>query len=316
MKDIHLAPIQGVTDYIFRNTFEKHFSGIDLYYTPFLRIQNGEIRRHDLKDIDPQNDKTNGKTIPQIMANNHEEFELLTNVLTDFGYKRIDINMGCPFPVITKKHKGSGILMYPSEVKEIIDLVNNKTDVKFSLKMRLGQENPNECMELVDCFNNSRLTQIVVHARLGKQQYNGEVDHIAFDKFHNASTIPTIYNGDIKTVNDINDVENKWPQSPAIMIGRGLLSNPLLAEEYKNGKSYSKKEKAKRIKEFMHELICNYEEVFTGGDKQTINRINFIWELLLPDMEKRMRKKIIKSSKLVDYKSNIANALTSYSNEE
>ena len=300
MIPIHFAPLQGYTEAAYRNAHASAFGGVDTYYTPFVRIEKGEFRRKELRDIEPQNN-TVPQLIPQLIASTPDETKRITDLFVAHGYKEVDINMGCPFPLIAKKHKGSGILPYPNEVKAVLETIRQYPDVQFSVKMRLGWESAEESLELLPMLNTLPLSHITLHPRLGKQQYKGTVDSDAFGTFYQNCTLPIIYNGDIETTEDIQRITSDYPNLSGIMIGRGLLANPALALEYKNGEPISPKEKLKRIEELHFSVFEYYKKQLEGGDAQLLNKMKTFWEYTLPEADKRLKKSIQKSSRISAY---------------
>lgn len=170
---IHFAPLQGYTDVIYRNAHAACFGGIDTYYTPFVRLEKGSFRHRDIRGIEPGNNQVS-HLIPQLIAPSTEKAEKILSLFIEKGYKEADINMGCPFPILTKRHNGSGILPYPEEVKELLNLVLKYPEISFSIKMRLGWENPDECLHLAPIINDLPLRQVTMHPRLGNSNIKGK----------------------------------------------------------------------------------------------------------------------------------------------
>ena len=231
MTPLHFAPLQGYTEAPYRDAHATVFGGIDTYYTPFVRIERGEFRRKDTRDIEPGNNHVE-HLVPQLIASKIEKAETILALFIEKGYGEVSINLGCPFPILAKRHNGSGMLPYPEEVKALLAMVEQHPEIRFSVKMRLGWESPEECLALAPLLNALPLEHVALHARLGKQQYKGEVDLDAFAAFAEVCQKPLIYNGDLLTVEDIQRIEKRFPQLAGIMIGRGLLANPALAMEY------------------------------------------------------------------------------------
>lgn len=150
---IHFAPLQGYTDVIYRNAHAACFGGIDTYYTPFVRLEKGGFRHRDVRGIEPGNNQV-PHLIPQLIAPSFEKAEKILSLLIEKGYKEVDINMGCPFPMLAKRHNGSGILPYPEEVQALLSwLITEYPQISFSIKMRLGWEDPEECLKLAPIIN-------------------------------------------------------------------------------------------------------------------------------------------------------------------
>ena len=193
----------------------------------------------------------------------------------------IDINMGCPFPLITKKCKGAGILTYPDKVKAILDILDNFEEISFSLKIRSGMNESSECMQLADIINESRIDYVTMHPRTGIQQYKGLADRTVYKDFADRCSKPMIYNGDIKTIDDIKSIEDITPNTKGVMIGRGLLENPALAMEYNEGKRKPNKKDVPtlaadnaRLKQELEYSIKDQHDVFQLYQKTERERLS------------------------------------------
>ena len=233
---IHFAPLQGYTEAIYRNAHATVFGGVETYYTPFVRLEKETFRSRDIRDIEPGNN-TVSHLIPQLIGADTNKAEAILSLFIEKGYREADINLGCPFPLLARRHNGSGILPYPEEVKALLSIVTRYPQISFSVKMRLGWEQPDECLALAPILNDLPLRQITMHPRLGKQGYKGEVDLEGFSAFREVCRLPLVYNGDIHLVEDIQRISKQFPSLAGIMIGRGLLANPALALEYKENLS-------------------------------------------------------------------------------
>lgn len=302
---IHFAPLQGYTEVFYRNAHATCFGGVDTYYTPFVRLEKGSFRRRDVRGIEPENNLV-PHLIPQLIAPTFEKAETILKLFIEKGYREVDINLGCPFPMLAKRHNGSGILPYPEEVKELLRLVTEYPQIKFSIKMRLGWESPEECLRLAPIINELPLSQVTVHPRLGKQQYKGEVDLEGFAAFQEACKLPLIYNGDVHTLEDIERIQERFPALNGIMIGRGLLANPALALEYKEGRRLTADEMREKVRS-MHKSVYNqYAEQLEGGDGQLLDKMKTFWEYLMPEADRKLLKAIHKSSNISKYNQAVA----------
>lgn len=297
---IHFAPLQGYTDVIYRNAHAACFGGIDAYYTPFVRLEKGTFRHRDVRGIEPGNNQV-PHLIPQLIAPTAEKAEKILSLFIEKGYKEADINMGCPFPILAKRHNGSGILPYPEEVKALLSLITKYPQINFSIKMRLGWEDPEECLKLAPIINELPLRQVVMHPRLGKQQYKGEVDLKAFEAFQHVCKHPLIYNGDINHIEDIHRIQEQFPGLAGMMIGRGLLANPALAWEYQQDRTLEFDEMKEKIQSMHTYVYEEYIEQLKGGDLQILNKMKAFWEYLLPNADRKLLKAIHKSTNLHKY---------------
>lgn len=292
--EIHFAPLQGYTDSIFRKLHAEIFGGVDKYYTPFIRVERGDFRKKDIRELP---DETELCTIPQIIASTKpEDIEKMVAMLEEKGYKEVNINMGCPFPMIAKHGMGSGLLADKEAVKAMIKVLEAHPSMQFSLKTRLGYDDENQIFEMTDIINNFPFTEVTMHPRIAKDQYSGDINHPKFAEFAKVCKHPLIYNGDVTTLDDINKISTVYPTLKGIMIGRGLLMNPALASEYKNGVIMSDKEKKDKSKQLIKKLFTQCEELM-NGEEQSVAHVKTYFEYLLPDIEKRNRKKVLKANK-------------------
>ena len=313
------APLQGYTTGIYRKVHAEIFGGVDAYYAPFLRIENGRPREKDLRDIDGDcnlsageqdsaagdcNLNAGAKTVPQIIANSVNEFKVLADAILQKGFTEIDFNMGCPFPMQVSRHRGAGLLSDVQTVKAIMDEIEKftaKDSIKFSVKMRLGQNTPDEAFALLPILNDAPLAHITLHPRLGKQQYKGAIDFTAFKRFYEECRHPLVYNGDITSVSQIRKMESNYPKLAGIMIGRGLLARPSLAAEYKAAADVaSEKDLLGKILE-MHGRLYEHARSTYQGDSQILSHIKSFWEYLEPSIPKKAFKKIKKAGNLSEY---------------
>ena len=306
---IHFAPLQGYTDAIYRSAHARIFGGIASYYTPFVRLEHGDFRRKDVRELDADNNRGVNLT-PQLIASTPEKILRILALFIEKGYKNVDINLGCPFPTLAKRHNGAGLLPYPDEVKALLmAAIEAHPEIQFSVKMRLGWEDANECMALLPLLNSLPLSHITMHPRLGKQQYKGEVDLEAFQRFYAECEKPLIYNGDLLTLDDIDTISNRFPRLSGLMIGRGLLANPALALEYQQGAPLSLKEKIEKIRLLHADVFSQYGNLLEGGDLQLLTKMRTFWEYLLPDGDRKAKKVIHKTSKLSNYQAAVSNLL-------
>ena len=296
---IHFAPLQGYTGDVYRRIHHRLLGGISQYYTPFLRMEGGGVRSKDIRDIHP--DFNQGvPVIPQIIAKNMKEFDFLTQTVEERGYKHIDINMGCPFPMQAKHGRGSGLLAHVDILEEMASAIAQKTDITFSVKMRLGWENKEEWKPALDILNQIPLSHITLHPRIGTQQYKGEVCMDSFEEFCSRCKHPLIYNGDLTTLKGIQAIQQRFPQLAGIMIGRGLLARPSLAVEYQTGKELPWETRRNQLLDFHEQLKAHYETT-VNSDTQLLNQLRTFWEYMEEELGRKAYKKLMKAGNLKNY---------------
>ncbi|WP_293710712.1 tRNA-dihydrouridine synthase family protein [uncultured Parabacteroides sp.] len=306
---IHFAPLQGYTDAVYREAHSRIFGGVENYYTPFVRLEKEGFRNKELRDIAPEHNQ-DVSVIPQLIAATPDEFRRIAAFFREKGYRQADINMGCPFPMQARLHRGAGILPYREEAVALLHTMREFPEISFSLKLRLGWERPDESLSLFPFINSLPLAHVTLHPRIGLQQYKGTVDIEGFSRFYEACTLPLFYNGDLGSLEDIHSITGRFPALKGVMLGRGLLSHPWLATEYVNGKTLSATEKQARLSDFHRLLAEQYSLRLEGGDHQILAKLKTLWDYLLPDAEKRLRKKVIKSSNLTAYYSAVKELLS------
>lgn len=293
------APLQGVTDNVWRMAQHSVFGGVDAYYAPFMRVEHGEVRRKDLRDVEP--DRNAGITlIPQILACQSDHALMMVDALKQRGYRRIDINLGCPFPPIALHRKGSGMLAYPELVEALFRALATVDGVEYSVKMRLGWDKSDQWRDVLPLMEIIRPVNIAVHPRIGKQQYKGDLDIGQFEALLAASAWPIVYNGGLRTVEDIQSVMNRYPDLAAVMVGSGLAANPGMFAPDASPDDYRR---------FHDLLVEGYTEQLNGGEAQLVRHLQDIWQTFLPGTGHKLFKAIRKSRTLDQYQAAAATAL-------
>ena len=270
MPELWLAPLHGLTLYHFRNCLYRHYSGIDAAISPFMPAQeSSKLNVRKWKDFDPANNQC-VETVPQLMGIVPAHFADTMHALhEEYGLSRFNWNLGCPMAPIVRKRRGCGLMPYPDEVEAVVETAC-KLPYRFSVKMRLGMYSVDEGLEIVSRLNNYPLEFIVIHPRLGKQQYEGKPDWDALEQLLALTNHRVIYSGDIFEMSDYQMLSKRFPQIEAWMLGRGILRNPMLAEQIKElssknddssqfnifcgDKESFKKEKLLRFNEFYEDL--------------------------------------------------------------
>lgn len=299
MYKIEFAPLQGYTDAIYRTIHNKVFGGINCYYSPFIRLEKGEVRQKDIKDIFPENNE-DINLVPQIIVNSNEEFLKLTESVCNLGYKRIDINMGCPFPLQTKKGRGAALLQNTKHLEDIVESINSINDIDFSIKMRLGMDSAEDAKGALEIINKAKLHHLTIHPRIAKQQYKGEIDYQTFDYIYQNCLHPIIYNGDILSQEDIYNIINIYPKIEGIMIGRGLLAKPYIAMELNKTIRLSVSERLSMIMK-LHDAIYDHYSSVMQGEHQLLLKMKTFWEYLDEEIGKKPYKAIKKSVNIKKY---------------
>lgn len=310
---LFLAPLQGFTDAVFRNVFMKHFGYIDDYYAPYITLQNnGEIRPSQWRDIVPENNLR--LPVPQILPANAKEALELTRRIVGLGvYNEININMGCPYPMVTGKGKGCALLQKPEEVSDILDVLMRfyGRTINFSVKMRCGLNDFNEILNVVEVLNEYPIRHVILHPRIGKQLYKGDPDLSYLQTVYDKIKHPLYYNGDIFSLDDYNTLIVRYPWLQGVMLGRGVLRNPLLPEEIKTGEVLGIEQRLGLFNDF-HQALINENQKILSGDGHLLNKMmSYLpYFYMFNDERKKAYKKVKKSKGMLAYREGMSEFLS------
>jgi|LGVD01.1.fsa_nt_gb tRNA-dihydrouridine synthase len=311
MHKIHFGPLQGFTNYTYRKLHQKYFGGVDKYYSPYLRFEkNKDFKKSSYRDLLPENN-VDIPFVPQVLGNDANLFLELVKKIEDWGYNEINWNLGCPYPMVTKRGFGSALVAKPLEVKSILEKVLPETNIKLSIKCRLGLVDENEIYELVEVLNDFDISELTVHTRIAKQLYKGKAEPSKFIPLMEKSKHKLIYNGDITSSKNIYDLDNIFNgKQNEYMIGRGLLMNPFLASELK-GEVFELSEKKKIISLFHSELFNSYAEKLQSSHLLTTMKSQWEYLSFMYENQHKAFKKIKKAKSIEHYNDAVAEVFAS-----
>ena len=301
---IYFAPLEGITTYPYRNLHHKYFGGVEKYFTPFLAPgpeQGMSVK--EMRDVLPENN-AGVPVVPQILTNRAGDFLLAAKKLAEMGYQEINLNLGCPSGTVTAKKKGSGFLLYPDDLDRFFDEVFADAAVRngefsVSVKTRIGKNEVEEWPEIMAVYNRYPISELTVHPRIQKEFYKGTPHLDVFADILKESRNPVVYNGDLFTAEHAKVFKEKFPAVETVMIGRGLIRNPALAELIEVEECTNI---MPRIRAFHDEIFEYYRETMSG-DRNLLFRMKDLWTYMLaevPDSEK-LAKKIRKSQHVPEY---------------
>lgn len=298
---LYLAPLRGFTDCIYRNTFSRHFDGFDAAVTPFIpTLKTIRAKPSHLKDVLPENNSAM-PIVPQIIGNNHDNFIPLARQLSDLGHETVNWNLGCPFPMVAKKQRGSGLLPFPEKIDHFLEKTIPAIPNRLSIKIRLGRKTPDELFKLMPIFNRFPLHDIIIHPRTGLQMYDGEPDLDAFEKCIGMTHHRIVYNGDITDLKSFKDLSARFKTTDAWMIGRGAIIDPFLPSIIKTGQDNFCSQ-AETFRDFYDELFEEYQKVFSDPG-HLLERMKGFWSYFSQAFKegRKIRKKIHRTLKLQRY---------------
>lgn len=299
MTILSLAPLRGLTDATYRNSFARHFPGFDLTIAPFLTTFKGtKVKSAKLDDLLPENNK-DLPVVPQILSKDADQFKILATMLFDLGYETVNWNLGCPYPMVANKGRGSGLLPDPDKIASFLEAIAD-LPTRLSIKTRIGRRNKAEIKELIPIFNSFPLAELIIHPRLGTQLYKGEVDLDTFSFCLESSTNPVTYNGDLCSIADFQRLSRRFPTVQRWMIGRGALSDPFLPASIKQ--IPLPQYPLLSIQSFHDELFSLYGQRLSGGS-HLLGRMKAVWFYLAGSFQdnKKLLKKIQKVKNIETY---------------
>ena len=289
MRDyLYLAPLQSFTDHHFRNAYQAVLGDVDKFYAPYLKMSHaGEIKEGPKLDVLPKNNPYD-TVVPQVMACCAEEFLVMSNYLLELGYKEVNWNLGCPYPMVANRDLGSGILNKPEKIFRILEEVISKSGMKVGLKMRMGYESTNDILEILPELNAYPLSEIIVHARFGKQLYNGACDWNRFAECIPLSNHKLVYNGDINSVKDFRNLKLLFPTINRWMIGRGALSNPFIFEMIQEDNDQFPEDRMVVFMEFL-EILLESHLSESKNEGNILIKMKHYWEYFSDGFEDSQR---------------------------
>jgi len=310
---IYLAPFQGITGAVFRDIYTDHFKGIDKLFTPFF---TGIYKKKNLTTRSDELDKIHHNKIPlvpQILSKDADEIMRFGEFCSEKGFTEINWNLGCPYPRVANKKRGSGMLPHPEMVAEILSRVQGHLSVQLSVKCRLGYHTPDEIFKLIPVFNQFDISELIIHARIGKQLYKGDVDENTFKKCIDLTEAPLAYNGDIFSVKDMENFGVQFSSVHHWMIGRGLLIDPFLPGDIKC--SIVPFEVRKELTEkFITDLYLAYRKRMNDR-LQAINVMKELWGFLCYSFKQPEKafNRIKKCKSFDDYEQAVADVFKNHS---
>ena len=233
---LYYAPLEGLTDAIYRRVHHAMFPGADKYFMPFVSPSRSlSFTGRQLLDISPA-ENAGVPAVPQVLAKNGDYFVEMAKALQDAGYREVNLNLGCPSGTVTAKGKGAGMLKDLDALKEFLDQVYARSPLPVSLKTRAGYERAEEWPRLLEIFIQYPVSEWILHPRTCREFYSPAIHREFFDAARAAAPFPVIYNGDLFTREEFQGFLSDHPNPDGVMLGRGLAVNPALIREIQGGK--------------------------------------------------------------------------------
>jgi tRNA-dihydrouridine synthase len=310
----YLAPMEGITTEIYRRAYHAYFRPMDKYFTPFLvpHTKKG-FNAKEKREISSENNQ-GMYTVPQILTNNAQDFLNTVKKLEVYGYQEVNLNLGCPSKTVASKYRGSGFLEKTEELDRFLDEIYRGTDIKISIKTRIGRYAPEEFERILQIYNQYPVEELIIHPRVQQDYYKNHPNLDVFEEAVRDSRISLCYNGDINTAEDAEKIEERFPQVDKMMLGRGLIGDPQLAEKIEAHHNLAETQSSdaaghlsqavdrSRIRKFHDQIYEDYQKV-CSGDRNVLFKMKEIWSYLgnlFPEYKKEL-KQIRKAEKADRY---------------
>ena len=297
---IEMAPMEGITNYIYRQVFANHFGAVDRYYTPFISPNQTEsLQSKEWKELLPENNR-GLHVIPQLLTKNADHFLWAAHQAARLGYREVNYNIGCPSGTVVAKGKGSGMLRDLDHLDETLEKIFRSCPVAVSVKTRIGIADPAEFGKILEIYNRYPIVRLIIHPRVQKEFYKGSVHREIFALAYEKAKMPVIFNGNLAKTDDVDWLMEDFPRLKGVMLGRGMLSNPALAEQVVRvpGAALT----MDRFRSFHSDLIRWNSEVLSG-DHQVLHRMKEFWPYWYINFTNGQKywKAVRKAKKLSDY---------------
>lgn len=300
------APMEGITDDLFRRLHHKYFPGVDRYYTPFLSpgLSGHILSKKEISQVLPENNQ--GLTlIPQLLTRQSEAFLGAAQILADLGYREVNLNLGCPSGTVAAKGKGSGFLSpaLRPELERFLEEVFSRCPLGISIKTRLGKEDPEDFMALLELYDRFPLTELIVHPRVQRDFYRAPARMEWFRYAQEHSRAPVVLSGGVATKADLKQLCVQEPAPEAVMLGRGLVADPALVQKCRGQSAPDKATYQAFCEELFDETAARL-----GNPRGTMFRMKELWSyfILLFDGRDKYQKALRKTTSLTEYQAVVA----------
>ncbi len=270
----YMAPLEELTGFVYRNAYHDFFHPMDKYFAPFIAAKHNEGRqfcKKERKDILPEHNK-NLYLVPQILTNSSEHFLRTAKAIGEFGYEEVNLNLGCPSKQVVNRGRGSGFLSKREELYRFLDEIFSGTDMKISIKTRIGHYDPEEIGPLMDIYNEFPLEELIIHPRVQREYYSGTPHKEAFSTAYEKANQPLSYNGDIFRKEDFEKLLREFPNLDSVMFGRGVLVNPGLVGSICGEEAPS----IEKWKSFLERVCQDYLELYQDS-KRALHKMKELW---------------------------------------
>lgn len=291
----YFAPLEGLTDSVFRRLHHTYFPGVDRYYMPFISpTMHRTLTNREARELPPA-DSVPFAAVPQVLTKVAEDFVWAAGQCAERGYEEVNLNLGCPSGTVVSKGKGSGMLADPDNLDRFLNDIFSASPIPVSVKSRLGLTDPQEFPRLLEVYNQYPILELTLHPRVRKAFYSGGVDMEMFAYCAENSKNPLCYNGDICSLEDISQIEARFSNVRSVMIGRGLIGDP--------GMLSAGGTTADALEAMFDAMLETYLILF-GGSRNAMFRLKEHWGFLIHRFvgSEKLGKRLRKTTDLDEYR--------------
>ncbi len=303
---IYFAPLEGITGYIFRNAYNEIYGNVDKFFSPFVApSESSPLTPKERRDLSPENNR-GINLVPQILTCRPDHFIEAAKEMQSMGCREVNLNLGCPSGTVCAKGKGAGFLEDTSALQSFLfDIYSfsGSEGMKISIKTRLGYEQPDEFFSLLDIFNEFPVSELIVHPRIRSDFYKGEPRREYFTYALSHAKCPVVYNGNIFTGKDYEDLADALGSLPdPVMLGRGLVSDPSLADKLRGDTSETDMLKFRKL----HDTLYHEYQKVMAPDINVLHKMRELWsywKVLFEGRQENERdfKRLLKAKKYAEY---------------
>lgn len=296
------APLDGVTDAIFRAVHQNMFPGAERYYMPFFSPTSEHLfTPREQRQLLPEYNR-GVSAVPQILTKSAEDFLWAARGLAEMGYEEVNFNLGCPSATVAAKGKGAGLLRNPDALDKLLEEIFSRAEIRVSIKTRIGSKDASEWEKLLTIYNRYPIAELIVHPRTREEMYKSSVHMDAFDFALQKAAMPLCYNGELFTSGDAAEFEGKYPTVPSVMLGRGAAANPSLFREIRGGAAATREE----LYSFHTELYAAYRAEY--GAQNAMRRMKEQWYYLACLFEDggEVRKRLVRTKDIAAFEYYVA----------
>ncbi len=310
---IHLsfAPLEGLTDDVYRRAHAAEFGGADVYYTPFYTTVPEGLTARDRREISAALSAPGAPpTVVQLLSSRASDFLRAAAFLAGCGCTVLNLNLGCPSGTVTAKGRGAGFLAKPAMLDAFFDEVFSglsgiAPQIQVSVKTRIGYADENEAPYLMEIFNRYPIVELILHPRLRTDLYRGRPRMSVYRQMAGMARMPVCYNGDIFRAEDLQDLLAAFPDTHRVMLGRGAAANPAL---FRLCRAEPVPDLPGRLRR-MHDRICEENAARMGNGRNLLCRMAELWKYqayLFSEDPRPFLRRLYRCTTLAEYRAAVS----------